>query len=256
MVLRVSRFLGVVVAIVASPAVGLAEPQIAVVSAAQPADAAKPKAPEASAAAAITAPAATTAVAPVPSRPAITLQAKVDLTRQTMTVAEGNRTIATWVISSGVEDHATPRGVFQPEWTAKMWYSRTYDNAPMPHAVFFKNGAAVHATQSIGALGRAASHGCVRLAPQNAETFYKLVQKHGLVHTRIAVFGTPTYSRPLVAQRPVVRPQRVAAVAVQQRTDNGLLSGLFSNPAPAPVYASSGPFAPPARAYYRPLRSY
>lgn len=249
MILRVSRRLIVALAIAATPTLGWAEPQTAAIAAAEVADTPKPKAAETAVAAA-----AAPAIG-VAAKPAVTLQAKVDLTRQTMTVIEGNRTIAAWTISSGVQDHATPRGVFQPEWTAKMWYSRTYDNAPMPHAVFFKNGAAVHATQSVGALGRAASHGCVRLAPHNAETFYKLVQKHGLVHTRIAVFGTPNYSRPAVAQRPAVRPQRVATVMVQQRADDGLLSGLFSSPAPV-KYATSGPFAPPARNYYRPLRGY
>ena len=136
-------------------------------------------------------------------RPSITLNAKADLTLQTLTISENGRHVGVWKISSGTEDHATPRGVFQPEWTSKMWYSRTYDNAPMPHAVFFKSGAAIHATQAVGALGRAASHGCIRLAPANAETFYKLVQRHGLTHTRISVFGTPTYARPLVARREI-----------------------------------------------------
>ena len=173
----------------------------------------------------------------VPGKPVVTLQAKVDLTHQTMTVIERGKTLASWKISSGVEEHATPRGVFQPEWTAKMWYSRTYDNAPMPHAVFFRNGAAVHATQATGALGRAASHGCVRLAPVNAEAFYKLVQRHGLVHTRIAVFGEPQYAKPLVAHRASQPPQRLASVRQVS-------------------YVSNSPFAAPAytRAFYPPLR--
>ena len=149
------------------------------------------------------APTAPTAAAKplAPPKPAITLRANADLTRQTLTVIANGKTVGTWAISSGVEDHATPRGVFQPEWTSKLWFSKTYDNAPMPNAVFFKDGAAIHATQSTGALGRAASHGCVRLAPQNAETFYKLVQHHGLAHTRISVTGTPHYPAPMVARR-------------------------------------------------------
>lgn len=239
---RIARCRHVVAAIVATvPTLSMADPQPAAVTATAS------ETPVAGAAA--TPPAA-------PPRPAVTLHAKVDLARQTMTVVEGGRTLASWSVSSGVEDHATPRGVFQPEWTAKMWYSRKYDNAPMPHAVFFRNGAAVHATQAVGALGRAASHGCIRLAPANAETFYRLVQRHGLVHTRIAVFGTPNYSRPpQVAQRAAPRPQRVAAAVIQPPGEPGLLSGLFGSPAPRVTYVSSAPVAP-ARSYYRPLRGY
>ena len=136
------------------------------------------------------------AAAPVkPTPPAITLVAKIDLTTQRVVVTENGKPKYTWSISSGAEGFNTPVGTFQPEWTSKLWFSKKYDNAPMPHAVFFKSGAAIHATQAIGSLGRPASHGCVRLAPANAAIFYGLVQRHGLVHTRISVFGTPKHQR-------------------------------------------------------------
>jgi L,D-transpeptidase catalytic domain len=87
---------------------------------------------------------------PAPPKPVITLQAKVDLGRQTLTVTERGKAVGTWKISSGGSaEFATPRGVFKPEWTAKMWFSKKYDDAPMPNAVFFKNGAAIHATQAV-----------------------------------------------------------------------------------------------------------
>jgi lipoprotein-anchoring transpeptidase ErfK/SrfK len=44
-----------------------------------------------------------------------------------------------------------------------MWYSRKYDNSPMPYSVFFRGGYAVHGTSYVKQLGRPASHGCVRL---------------------------------------------------------------------------------------------
>jgi hypothetical protein len=51
-------------------------------------------------------------------------------------------------------------------------------------------------------LGNPASHGCVRLAPRNAATLYKLVGKHGKAATRIVVHGTPNHgSGPQVASR-------------------------------------------------------
>jgi lipoprotein-anchoring transpeptidase ErfK/SrfK len=143
-----------------------------------------------------------TAVAPTPpAPPAITLTAKVDLTSQRVTVLEHGKPKHTWAISSGAQGFETPTGTFKPGWMAKMWFSKQYDNAPMPHAVFFNGGIAMHATQSTGSLGRPASHGCVRLAPANAAIFYALVSKHGLVHTRIAVTGSPKFAPAAVASR-------------------------------------------------------
>jgi lipoprotein-anchoring transpeptidase ErfK/SrfK len=139
--------------------------------------------------------------APVaPPAPVITLTARVNLSTQTMTVNVHGKPTHTFKISSGREGFITPRGTFTPGWMAKMWYSRQYDDAPMPHAVFFNSGIATHATTATGMLGRPASHGCVRLSPANAETFYKLVSRHGLKQTRIIVDGrTPA---PAIARRP------------------------------------------------------
>lgn len=123
-----------------------------------------------------------------------TLVARINLTSQTMTVTANGKPIHTWKVSSGAPGYATPPGTFKPGWMSKMWYSRQYDDAPMPHSVFFNGGIAVHGTTSIGNLGRAASHGCVRLAPGNAARFYSLVSKHGMAQTRIVVHGRQPFS--------------------------------------------------------------
>jgi L,D-transpeptidase catalytic domain len=107
----------------------------------------------------------------------------------------------TWAISSGARGFETPTGNFKPQWQSKLWHSRTYDNAPMPHAVFFNDGIAVHATTSIGRLGSPASHGCIRLSPANAEKFYALVGRHGNVHTKIAVTGRPHFNDEVASRR-------------------------------------------------------
>ncbi|MEZ5856386.1 MAG: L,D-transpeptidase [Hyphomicrobiaceae bacterium] len=135
-----------------------------------------------------------------------TLIARINLSNQQMTVSYDGVVQHSWAISSGREGYPTPRGTYRPQWTAKMWYSRKYDDAPMPHSVFFVGGVAVHATQAISMLGRPASHGCVRLAPANAAKFYSLVHKHGLTRTRIEVFGTPPPTP--VASRKSPRSQR------------------------------------------------
>lgn len=145
------------------------------------------------------------AVVDKPAPPPITLRADVDLTNQRLTVTENGAVIHTWPISSGRAGYPTITGTFKPTWMSKMHYSRKYDMSPMPHSVFFHGGFAIHATYATGMLGRPASHGCVRLSPANAKTFYNLVSRHGKASTKIAVFGSPKFSAPKVAKRKPVR---------------------------------------------------
>lgn len=130
---------------------------------------------------------------PAPLPP--TLVAKINLTSQRMEVSVDGKSRHTWAISSGRSGYLTPRGKFRVQWTARIWHSRKYDLAPMPHSVFFNGGIAVHGTSSVGLLGQPASHGCVRLAPGNAAQFYGLVQKHGHARTQITVVGTTPEQR-------------------------------------------------------------
>lgn len=155
----------------------------------------KPKADEATAEAKAAAP----VVKPRPLPP--TLIANVDLSRQTMTVSINGEQRYRWRISSGVQRFATPTGNFYPQWTSRMWYSKQYDNAPMPNAVFINGGVAVHATYEVSRLGGPASHGCIRLAPANAKTFYDLVARHGLMRTRVNVHGRPNWRDEGIARR-------------------------------------------------------
>jgi lipoprotein-anchoring transpeptidase ErfK/SrfK len=142
------------------------------------------------------------AEAPAAPKPIpVTLIVDIDLAAQRMVVKAHGKPIHTWTVSSGTREFPTPTGTFRPQWMAKMWFSRKYDDAPMPHSIFFKDGAAIHGTQSISRLGSAASHGCVRLAPSNAAALYALVTKHGMASTRIAVHGTPKWREPAVASR-------------------------------------------------------
>lgn len=141
--------------------------------------------------------AAAAAVPPPPPQPSLLVD--INLSTQRLTVSENGSETYTWPISSARAGYRTPTGTFKPTWVSKMWYSRQYDMAPMPHAVFFSGGVAVHATYATGMLGNPASHGCVRLAPKNAATFYSLVAKHGKDLTRITVRGTPRANGPAMA---------------------------------------------------------
>ena len=81
-----------------------------------------------------------------------------------------------WPVSTARRGYYTPTGSFRPYSLQPMHYSRKYDNAPMPHSIFFSGGYAIHATPHTGNLGRPASHGCVRLSPGNAATLYRIVR--------------------------------------------------------------------------------
>ncbi|MDX2201521.1 MAG: L,D-transpeptidase family protein [Hyphomicrobiaceae bacterium] len=128
--------------------------------------------------------------------PVVSLRLEVDLAEQRLTIIEGEETRHVWPISSGRAGYATKTGTFRPKWASRMWYSRQYDLAPMPHAVFFNGGTAFHATSATHLLGRPASHGCIRLAPQNARLLYGLVHRHGYAKTEIRVFGSAKVAGP------------------------------------------------------------
>jgi lipoprotein-anchoring transpeptidase ErfK/SrfK len=68
---------------------------------------------------------------------------------------------------------------------ARRYFSRTYYNAPMPHAIFY-SGFAIHGTYDLARLGGPASHGCVRLHPSNAAALFELVERNG-ARTRIEI---------------------------------------------------------------------
>jgi len=113
--------------------------------------------------------------------------ARVQLSTQTMQVSVGGRPTYEWKVSTAGKGYVTPTGSWKPYRMHEMWYSRKYDNAPMPHSVFFTGGYAVHATPHVKNLGRPASHGCIRLHPTNAEAFYTLVKTFGQQNTRIVI---------------------------------------------------------------------
>lgn len=116
------------------------------------------------------------------------VEINIDLTSQTMTVHSGSGETYVWPISSGRAGHATPNGVFRPRAMYVMVHSAKYDNALMPHSIFFYGQYAIHGTNAVGKLGRPASHGCVRLSPGNAATLFAMVRRQG---AEIRIVGSP-----------------------------------------------------------------
>ena len=117
------------------------------------------------------------ALAAVPASASVVV--RVDKSTQRMTVAVDGAPTYSWPVSTAGKGYQTPTGSYRVHRMERMWHSRKYDNAPMPHALFFRGGYAVHATNATRMLGRPASHGCVRLSPINARTLYNVVQQHG-----------------------------------------------------------------------------
>jgi len=125
--------------------------------------------------------------APVPAAAGVVAQ--IALSRQQMTVSVDGAVRHVWTVSTARRGYATPVGSFTPVRLERVWYSTIYDNAPMPYAVFFHHGFAVHGTGEIRALGHPASHGCVRLHPANARVLFELIRAHGLANSRIVISG-------------------------------------------------------------------
>ncbi|WP_455271312.1 L,D-transpeptidase [Rhizobium herbae] len=122
-----------------------------------------------------------------PAAFAANLVARISLSSQTMTVSQNGFVRYRWKVSTARKGYVTPQGSWSAKWLSKDHRSRKYDNAPMPFAVFFNGGYAVHATFDLKRLGRPASHGCIRLHPENAAEFFALASEHGLKNTKIVV---------------------------------------------------------------------
>jgi len=114
----------------------------------------------------------------------------IDKTTQRMTVSVDGWQRWDWPVSTGVPDRDTPSGSFKTFRMEKDHFSKEWDDAPMPNSIFFTmKGHAIHGSYDVKRLGQPASHGCVRLAPQNAEKLFELVKKEGLSRTRVVLTG-------------------------------------------------------------------
>lgn len=111
----------------------------------------------------------------------------ISKSQQRMSVAVDGSETYRWTVSTGRRHYTTPSGRFRPVRFEADWHSHKYQWAPMPHSIFFHGGYAIHGTTEVAALGRAASHGCVRLHPSNAATLFSLAREQGARNVRIVV---------------------------------------------------------------------
>jgi hypothetical protein len=115
----------------------------------------------------------------------------IDKAKQRMIVSRNDVPLYDWPVSTGQRGYDTPAGLYKPFRMEKDHFSREWDDAPMPHSIFFTmEGHAIHGSYDVKKLGRPASHGCVRLAPQHAAILWSLVREEKMANTRVVLTGT------------------------------------------------------------------
>ena len=127
----------------------------------------------------------------------------IDKSRQQMTVLVDGVEKYSWPVSTGKYGYSTPSGTFTPTSMNEVWYSKQWDNAPMPHSIFFlKDGHAIHGSHEVKNLGKPVSHGCVRISPDDAAILYDLVKTNGMENTKVVLAGVTPGDESNVADEP------------------------------------------------------
>ncbi len=115
---------------------------------------------------------------------------------QTFYLYENGVLTATWKTSTGTPGRGTPNMDMHPNgriydrYTSTKFPGGNYMGlGNMPFAVFITGGFAIHGTAESNwkFLGRKASHGCIRIHPDNALYFNRLVRKVGVQWVWITV---------------------------------------------------------------------
>ncbi|QTE00478.1 L,D-transpeptidase family protein [Streptomyces cyanogenus] len=92
----------------------------------------------------------------------------IDKTSRTLRWMVDGRTLSTMAVRFGAQYTPTREGVFRVYWKSRHHVSTLY-NAPMPYAMFFSGGQAVHYSYDFAARGYAGgSHGCVNVRDETA----------------------------------------------------------------------------------------
>ncbi len=196
----------------------------------------------------------------MPEPPKSSIVVNIDKSSQEMTVFVDGVELYSWPVSTGQRGYSTPSGTYTASSMNKIWYSKQWDNAPMPNAIFFtKDGHAIHGTTEEKRLGKPASHGCVRLSRANAATLYALVEANGLEQTQVVLTGTtPGGEGPKVAS-PGEWPEGYGypppwwgpGYGPPKRKKRGLFGKRWFDP-----YGPQGYYDPRSDRYYRPRPRY
>jgi len=174
----------------------------------------------------------------------------IDKSAQLMTVAQDGRPLYQWPVSTGKgAQYDTPSGTFKAFRMERDHFSKEWDDAPMPFSIFFtQKGHAIHGSYDVKRLGTPASHGCVRLAPANAEKLFALVEQEGVLNTTVVLTGVAPSGGPAVARRQLPRSDDLEQEYVQPQAPQfgpryGSNQPAYGNPyyaQPQPQYQPYG----------------
>jgi lipoprotein-anchoring transpeptidase ErfK/SrfK len=133
----------------------------------------------------------TTASAVSPS-----LRLTADLSNRKLYIEEHDKVVLSFPIAVGLPQHPTPTGsflirriVWNPSWVPpdEKWARRDRPRAPgdpynpmrLVKIYFRPPDYYIHGTPYVGSLGKAASHGCLRMDPVDAAEVAQYVMEHG-----------------------------------------------------------------------------
>ena len=130
----------------------------------------------------------------LPDRDALRLE--VDISERSLVVFHGDSRTEEFAVAVGEPEHPTPTGdftidrvIWNPGWVPPQveWAEDESEKAPddpdnpmQAAKLFFKYpDYYIHGTDAHGSIGEAASHGCIRMRPEDVERLGELVQEHG-----------------------------------------------------------------------------
>jgi hypothetical protein len=129
-------------------------------------------------------------------RNACPIWARVNLAEQFMYIYIDGELKYLWLTSTGKPGYRTPyldenpNGRIYDRYTSTAYPGGDYNGlGNMPYAVFIRGGYAIHGTGQSNwpNLGKTASHGCIRLHPDNAFIFNRFVRAVGVAQAWVSV---------------------------------------------------------------------
>src|SRR5258708_6564262 len=142
------------------------------------------------------------------SKPQGPLILAISIEKQKLRIYDANGFFAEAPVSTGMQGHPTPMGVFSVIQKQKLHHSNIYSGAPMPYMQRITwSGVAIHA----GVLpGYPASHGCIRMPTAFAVKMWNWTKMGARVVVTPGEMTPSNFSHPLLATQKVV-PQPTAA---------------------------------------------
>jgi lipoprotein-anchoring transpeptidase ErfK/SrfK len=134
-------------------------------------------------------PTSTPTATPTPTKPPPADQSEsgkwieIDLSQQKLYAHEGQKTVLTAVVSTGIRQYPTPTGRFKiyAKYRATRMTGPGYDLPNVPWTMFFYAGYGIHGTYWHNNFGHPMSHGCINMKTSEAKWLYNWAPKGTLV---------------------------------------------------------------------------